>query len=271
MGEPVWTRAALLDAGERSREGDGTGSWHFTAGGDNVQVIRVVVLPEGRRAAEYGRSMLTRGTDGVRPSGLPGPQVLKARVPNWVAELMWWAGKERLDGREMIPGPMDLPVWVDPATGAVIEVHEDSLVNELTPLREEAVWLWKRTESFLAPVRATVGTPGRLARLGGSLVKEWRSAIGEMAADMKSTRPAGERPAGEVEGVSYETWIQVKALLARDEVHPSHVDLFTHFRGVPWGRWAAIDASWTAHAPKAWADYDYLRFKPNGASWELGY
>jgi hypothetical protein len=265
----MWTRAALLDAGERSREGDAYASLHLTVGGSNRQVIRVVALPVGRRAAEYGRSMLTRGTDGVRPSNLPGPQVLTVTVPNWVAEVMWWAGKERHDGRPPIPGPMDLPAWVD-ESGAVT-VGVDALTEELAPLRDEAVWLWKRTESLLAPARAAVGAPGFLARFGGSVLKEWKSAIGEVVADMKSARPAGDRPGGEVEGVGYETWIQVKALLARDEVHPDHVELFAHFRGIPWQRWAAVDAAWTQRAPKEWADYDFLRFKPTGAVWEAGY
>lgn len=268
----LWTRAALLQAAERGHENEYAGSLHLTANGGNRHVVRVVVLPEGRRAAEYGRSMLTRGTDGVRESGLPGPQVVRFTVPNWVAEAMFWAGRERHDGRPPIPGPIDLPVWADPTDGRVVEVHVPTLEQELLPLRDEAIRLWKTTESLGAPIRAAVGTPGLLARFGGSVLKEWKSALGEVVADMKSSRPTDTtRPPGEVEGVGYETWIQVKALLARDEVHPAHIDLFTHFRGIPWQRWPAIDAAWTQRAPKQWADYDFFRFKPVGARWEAGY
>jgi hypothetical protein len=271
MAEPLWTRAAVLHVNERGTGAAFEGSFHLTADGSHVQLAMVKVLPVGRRIGEYGRSMLDRGTDGVRQADLPGAQRVKFTTTNWIAELLWMARKERIDGREEIP-PLDLPVWVDPTDGRVIEVHTDTLEEELRPMRDEGVWLWKRTSSLMSDVRAAAGAPGGLVRLGTSTLREWKKELGGVVADLKSRRPAGDRPAGTVEGVDYETWIQVKALLARDgEVHPRHVDLFTHFRGIPWGRWAAIDASWSAHAPKEWVDYDFIRFKPTGASWEAGY
>ena len=272
-------RAAVLDAAPNAHT-DGASSWHLRQDGLNRIGMSVVVLPEGLYAPALGWTFLTPGSEGWRRYGLPAPQTVIAEVPNWCAELLVWSRRERIDSGERMPGPLDVPVWVD-AGGAVTGVARDQLAQELEPWREAGVRVWKQDHSPLSGVRSAVSAPKGLLRFGGSLIREWKDAIQQEIADLKTSRPmdvprpddASHPP---VEGVGYELWIQIRALLARDEVHPQHVDHFTHFRGVPWGRWAAVEATWQQRAAddprlKAWADYDFMRFKPTGAVWELGY
>jgi hypothetical protein len=281
MSEAVPARAAVLSAVERGSGDSGGGSWHITANGGCRTLLLLAVLPAGRRAPEFGRSLLfpPNSPEG-RQAGLGNSQQVETEVPNWAAEVLFWACKENLSDYQ-VPAPMDVPVWVDPADGAVIEVARDALLEELTPYREAGVKLWKENESPFSSVRKVAGAPKFLARFGGSAVKEWKEALSDLKADMTSSRPMGiDRPNDTthppIEGIGYERWIYVKALLARDEVHPSHVDLYTHYRHIPWQRWPAIDAAWTqreaADPPlQAWADYDFRRMKPTGALWEQGY
>ena len=268
----------MLDAGEHSHL-ENASSYHLTRGGMNRVWMNTVVLPEGLYAPALGWTFLTPGSEGWRRFGLPPAQNAIVEVPNWCATLLFWSRRERIDTGERMPGPLDVPVWVD-ETGAVVEVAREQLAQELEPWRDAGVRIWKQDHALLAPVRTAAGAPKGVLRFAGSLVKEWKGAISEAVADLRTARPAGVRPDDAshppVEGVGYELWIQIRALLVRDEVHPQHVDHFTHFRGVPWGRWAAVDAAWLARVAadpplKAWADYDFLRFKPTGATWELGY
>lgn len=269
----------MLDAAESSHI-ESASSYHLTRGGLNRLWLRMVVLPEGLYAPALGWSFLTPGSEGWRRYGLPQAQNATCEVPNWCAELLIWSRRERIDTGERMPGPLDVPVWID-AAGAVAEIARDQLAEELEPWRDAGVRLWKQDKTLLAPVRTAVSAPKGMLRFGGSLIKEWRGAIGELVADMKNARPmdvprpddASHPP---VEGVGYELWIQIRTLLVRDEVHPQHVDRFTHFRGVPWQRWQAVDDAWLQRVAadprlKAWADYDFIRFRPTGAVWELGY
>ena len=68
------------------------------------------------------------------------------------------------------------------------------------------------------------------------------------------------------------TWVTVTAGLQRDEVIPAAVDGYAAFRGVPAGRWAAVDAAWQQRAatePRvaAWRDFDVAHLAQLGARW----
>ena len=272
MGDATAVRAAVLAANEGGHA-DSRGSWHVRADGGCRTNLALVVLPPGRRAAELGRSLLgfPHGPE-WEAAGLGEPRRVETEVPNWAAELLFWAGRERHDGRERIPGPIDVPVVLDHAAGQIV-VDAQALERELAPLRDEGVKLWKANESPLSSVRKVVSAPKFMGRFAGSFVKEWKDALG----DLKSgdAPPGSPRPDDAthppVEGVGYDHWVRVRAQLARDEVHPSHVDLYTHYRHIPWQRWATIDAAWSARLEAdpqlaAWARHDLARLKPTGAT-----
>lgn len=245
--------------------------------------VAAILLPPGTTAGGYGRTALVPNTPEWRASGLGMPQRVHLRVPQWCAELLHWAGRERLDGGEAVPGPLDLPVWADMATGVVQQVDTDRLVAELGWLKGEGRALWRANTAPLAGVRTAVRAPGVLGRLAGSVVREWREAIGDVVGDLRGTtppRPLGHpRPEdaghGPVEGVAYRTWVTVLAGLEKDRVHPLHLDAYAVHRGVPPGRWPAVDAAWAQRATAdpvlaAWRAYDVHRLTPTGATWEIG-
>src|SRR5688500_4212261 len=74
MTEAVPARAAVLVANELGHE-NSAGTWHLRSDGTCRTVMGLVVLPEGRRAAELGHSIL-QSPDSVewRRAGLGAPQ-----------------------------------------------------------------------------------------------------------------------------------------------------------------------------------------------------
>lgn len=275
-------RAAVLDIGERHTDSDGDSSFSTFRAKANVRLgAAVVLLPPGTRAAALGRGALLPGTPDWVAAGLGSPQKIRLKIPTWAFQILLYAGNERLDdGIPDVPGPIDIPVWADPQTGAILEVDTDTLVKELEPQFELGKKIWKQEDAPLSSVRGLAKAPRALGKFFGSLPKEWSSAIGDMVNDMKGNvppRPVGIPRPGEpnhppVEGVDYRTWVIVKAGLVRDSVHPAHVDAYAEHRGVPKGRWTAVDAAWSQRAEQdpnvqVWSAYDVHRMTPTGTAW----
>lgn len=275
-------RAAVLVSSEQAMTAsDGLDAMpSFSPNSGRSVRTRLVVLPPGIRAAALGRGALRPGAPEWAEAGLGEQQVVESRLPNWAALVLSKAGKDRDFDDHVIPGPIDVPVLTDPATGLVHALDVDALLAEVAPYRETAVRIWKAEDGWLRTPRAVLGAPRSAVHFVRGLGGAWHEALSDLAADLRSEPApgpeAGERPTdeshGPIEGVGYRTWVTVRAGLVRDAVHPTHVEPYATHRGVPPARWAAIDAAWTERAaadPRVgvWSAHDLRRLSPTGARW----
>jgi len=273
-------RAAVLAASERTHPSDGSDPIpRFSATRERDMAAKIVLLAPGVRAAALGRGALRPGMPEWGEAGLGKPQRVEGRLPHWALTVLVYAGDERLIHALEIPGPIDVPVFVDPANGRALALDEEAIAAEVAPFRDTAIRIWKREEGWLRTPRVVLGAPRSAVRFARSMGSSWRDGIAELVTDLRSTPPgpeAGERPSDAshepIEGVGYRTWVAVRAGLVRDEVHPTHVELYATHRGVPADRWPAIDAAWSARAgadPRVgtWSAYDLRRLEPIGARW----
>ena len=98
----------------------------------------------------------------------------------------------------------------------------------------------RQAEGVLGPVKEEVEQAAETIReLPGGLrdtVREWKRGLSELGED----HPAGSP----VEGVGFDAWVEIKATIARESVAPGAQAGFAEGRGVPPGRWGAVDAHW---------------------------
>lgn len=274
----VPARAALAAVVHTARNSDEAQSDSFFSGETWTCAAKVGLLPPGVPAPAIGRGALIPGQPAWAESGLGAPQDVPFRTPAWAYQILFWAGRERAVVKEHeIPGPIDIPVWADPDTGEIVAVDEEGLVAELQPLADLGKRIWKEEDAPLAPVRSALRAPKR----AGGLFKAIKDQVVDLVDDVKAIGDTGAPPPGPrpgppdhppVEGVDYRTWMTVRAGLVRDAVHPTHVEVYAVHRGVPAGRWAAVDAAWQARAGEdatvgAWAAFDQARLEPFGAVW----
>ena len=117
----------------------------------------VVLLPPGVSAPALGMNALIPLTAGWQEAGLGEKQSVDFHVPVWTYELLFWAGRPRLTGTTPeVPGPIDIPVWVIPDTGAVHAVDVDIMVAELQPQIELGKAIFKDEDGVLAEVRTAL-------------------------------------------------------------------------------------------------------------------
>ncbi len=244
-------RAAVLRCGEPGRVGhdDYEPMPRFSSGRDRKVRVTGVMLPPGVRAAAVGRRALP---------GLGDAFTIDVRMPGWAMVVLANAGNERLfDGNE-IPGPMDVPML------GYGELDVPGTVAELEPWRDAALQIWKREEGWLRTPRAVIGAPKSAFHFARSMGTDWKGALGELRTSHPGPEGGGQPDDAShppIEGVSYDTWVEVRGGLRKDTVHPIHVELYATHRGVPPGRWEAVDAAWRQRAAadprlKAWADWD---------------
>jgi hypothetical protein len=278
--QPVTARAAVLASEEQpiSVQGEHGGyddAWPtFSPNHKRDVTTKIVLLQPGNRAAALGRGALREGSPGWVEAGLTGPQRVRTRLPNWMAIVLSHAGKERLFDDNHIPGPIDVPVWVDPASGQVLSIDGPALEQQILQFRELAERIWRDEDGFMRTPRAIVQAPKSAFHFAKGLKKAWGGVVDDIK-DIKNTGapPPGARPATEpIEGVDYRAWVIVKGGLTSDEVHVSHVDLYAGYRGVPAGRWPAVDQQWSARVAQdaalaAWAAFDLRRMSQTGATW----
>ena len=55
-----------------------------------------------------------------------------------------------------------------------------------------------------------------------------------------------------IEGVTFDLWVATQAAIAQHAVAPAEYDAFTSARGIPTGRWAAINAAWQQRIQTDW-------------------
>jgi hypothetical protein len=240
-----------------------------------------VVLPRGTRAAALGRSVLTPATADWAQWQLPAPQGVNTRVPAWCAQLLMNTNGGRLDTIR-VPSALDVPVWVDPTTGKIVDVIHEGIEQELAAYYDLGVQLWKADQSYLSGARSVIEAPKAAKKFFGAIpagIQDLVNDIKSIGGDTNPVPTEHRRPNDEthppIEGVGYQTWITVRSLLVRDDVYPLQVEDFTTFRGVPGGRWAAVDAAWEQRsredpAVAAWMTYDFGHLKVTGAQWQPG-
>jgi hypothetical protein len=265
-----------------SRNSDSASNDTFFAK-ERVQIGAVVgLLPPGVTAAAVGKSALIFGQHYGTDAGVGARQDVRFRAPTWTYQLLFWAGRERGFGQgAQIPGPMDIPVWADPATGRIVDVDVDRMIAELEPQFDVAKRIWKEEDAPMASARTVLKAP----KLAKGLLRKIKDEVGDVVGEIKAigdpgTPPQeGPRPSDAdhppIEGVGYRRWVEVTAGLQRDEVHPSHLEAYTTFRGVPAGRWPAVDAAWQQRAANdgrvaAWRDFDVKHLIQVGARWMDG-
>lgn len=115
--------------------------------------------------------------DGLAVPG--GAQQVHVSLPGWVVTVLYQAGTNEPLAREL-PAAVELPVVYDAATRAVVEVDAEAAASELEPYRSAAVGHFKRTESWLAPLRNVAALPGDAVDAGRGVVRRAKDAIGEM-------------------------------------------------------------------------------------------
>jgi hypothetical protein len=281
--QAVQARAAVAAVNQLARNSDEAANDTFFAK-QKVEIGAVVgLLPPGVSAAAIGRSALIPSMPNWAESGLGARQDVRFHAPIWSYQLLFWAGRERPFGdREPIPGPIDIPVWADPATGQIVAVDVDRLLAELEPQFDLAKDIWKHEDAPLAEVRTVFQSP----KLVKGFLKKVKAEIADVVGDIKDIGNPGGPPADHgsrpdngshppIEGVGYQAWVCVRGGLVMDAVHPTHVEAYTTHRGVPAGRWAAVNAQWEARAAgdpplRAWSAYDIGRMEPLGARWDVG-
>ena len=274
----VPARAAVLAASLISRNQDSASNTLVSATATHHMGVAVVLLPPGVSAPALGMNALIPTTAGWREAGLGEKQSVDFHAPVWTYELLYWAGRERVTrSTPEVPGPIDIPVWVLPDTGAVHAVDVDTLVAELEPQIELGKAIFKDEDGMLAGVRTAVKAP----KMAKGFLKTLRGEVADLVNDIKEIGdthqpPDHPRPTDtghpSIEGVDYRTWVSVKAGLERDRVHATHEDTYLSHRGVPVGRWPAIDAAWQARVDAepplaAWAEFDLHRMGMTGAVW----
>jgi hypothetical protein len=278
--QPVAAWAASLGETHMRVQRKGSGQFlNFKPDESFGVTFAAVVLPPGTRAAALGRSVLTPGTADWQNANLPQPQGVNTRVPAWCAQLLMNVNGGRLDSIK-VPSALDTPVWVDPTDGKIVDVIHEGIEQELAPYYDIAVSLWKADQSHLAPLRAVAETPKMAKRFFGAIpagIQDLVNDVKNIGGDTNPVPVGIARPDDSthppIEGVGYQTWITVRSLLVRDDVHPLQLETFTTWRGVPGGRWAAIDAAWEQRSQQdpavaAWMTYDFGHLKLTGAQWQ---
>jgi hypothetical protein len=271
----VPARAAVAAVNYLARNSDSASNNTFFAK-ERVRMGAVLgLLPPGVSGQAVGKSALIPGQHYWDEAGLGARQDVQFKAPTWIYQLLFWAGRERNFGDGVqIPGPMDIPVWADAATGQIVQVDVDRMIAELEPSFEIAKRIWKEEDAPLAGARTVAKAP----KLAKGLLRKIKEEVGDVVKDVKAIGDTGAppqvgpRPTDAVEGVDYRTWVTVTAGLQRDEVLPTAVDAYTSFRGIPSGRWAAVDAAWQQRAATdpvvaAWRDFDVKHLAQLGARW----
>ena len=132
------------------------------------------------------------------PSEASDQQRVTAHVPNWLRLVLYYAGSN-YGPSEHLPAEVHVPVWIDPASGAIVEVDVDKAAAELAAYRDVAVQEWKETEAPLADVRGAIALPGEAVRAAKGLLSTWRGALSGLRDDGSGAAATGSHSAAEVE------------------------------------------------------------------------
>lgn len=133
--------------------------------------------PEEKRWVETTLA-LTSASDGERvPNAAQG---LRLALPAWVVTILYAAGTNDTIAAELPPS-IDVPVLYDPMSLEIVQVDVDAVCAELRPFRDVAVRHFRRTDSWLAPLRNAIALPGDAIGAGAGVIGAWKAAITDPA------------------------------------------------------------------------------------------
>jgi hypothetical protein len=137
-------------------------------------------------------------------------------APNWVGVII------SQDGTEYV-AHVELPVWIDPSTGRVVEVDVPELVHQLEPKREQLSKIWGLEQGPFADFHQILQLPKTVLKTGkffASLPGEWVGAVKDLVTDLKEESKAPEPLSPEtmpdltqyepVEGIDFDTWVKLR-------------------------------------------------------------
>ena len=124
-------------------------------------------------------SLIPVSADDGRPVA-DGLQGVRQQLPSWVASVLYSAGTNEALASELPPS-IDVPVLYDAASRRIIAIDVDAACAELEPHRDAAVRYFKRTDSWLAPLRNAAALPGDAVAGVKGAAKEWTAAIADLS------------------------------------------------------------------------------------------
>ncbi|MBC8064956.1 MAG: hypothetical protein H7Y17_09010 [Chlorobia bacterium] len=224
---------------------------------DSVSTLGVTVrlLKPGESAQSVGSQYPRLPTTGlIRTSPLPeGCQRLHVNVPNWIHLMV---RQERYIHRIHA----DIPVWVDPAKDRIWRIDKEKLIEEMEPLRNQAIELWERYGMTGGdPSMQTFSAEGDLGGLIGGLLGK----VSEVAHEASNIAQAHSQSKSDflkpdmskhppVEGVDFNKWVEISVALTKNRVAPQNYSQFAESLGAPAGRWEEIDKVWNQRKMTDW-------------------
>jgi len=180
----------------------------------------VRVLKEGETAentAQWQEGTLNFGDErvSVEQAEAEGMYRVQFDAPNWVGVII------SQDGTEYV-AHVELPVWIDPATGRVVGVDVPELVQQLEPKREQLSRIWGLEQGPFADFHQILQLPSTLIKTGkffASLPGEWIGAVKDLAKDLKDNNPNTPLPPdqmpdmaqyGPIQGINFDSWVLMR-------------------------------------------------------------
>lgn len=221
--------------------------------------VTVRLLKPGESAHSVGSRYPRLPISGmIRTSPLPaGCQRLYVNVPNWIHLLV---RQERYIHRLHA----EVPVWVDPNTGRIDQIDKECLIEELEPLRPQALEIWEKwgmtggDPSTQMP-QTTSSDPG--VEVGG-LLGTFLDKISENNQPATAVQSGSQSEADfltpdmsqhpPIEGVDFHKWVQISVALTKNRVSPQDYAAFAESQGAPAGMWDEIDKAWNQRKMTDW-------------------
>jgi hypothetical protein len=181
------------------------------------------------------KSTTTRFTAIVRLDGAPGTCEVSGRLPFWV-------------GWSIVEGDT-IPVLLDRASGRPIDFAAEELERQMTPRldlytaerrRRSSVGYFLREEGLS---KEEFRNANESAKALVKLPRQWKAAAFDKPAPGGGLAP-DDPVLDPIEGVDFDTWVAVQAELVRERIPRKAYDDVAQRRGVPSGRWGAVESAW---------------------------
>ena len=225
---------------------------NFTVNSYSTHIVTLQVLKPGETAESISKipaGAVNFGGPAFTPQEERERNLQRVQfdAPNWVGVIVCSDGMVYYDH-------VELPVWVDPATGKILSVDVPQMLQEMESDRQRASEIWGETDGPFALYFQLKNLPGDLIDTGKMVAKlpgTWLGAVKDMVADMKGNGPPPEplpdhmRPDLDqyppVQGIDYETYALLSA-------KPQKINEL----GIPQQTWLDANKEWTARMMKDW-------------------
>lgn len=220
---PVQTakgRAAVVPRSYKFQIARNVTSNNFTVNSYSTIITTVRVLKDGETAAntaEWLPGTINFGAEkySVEEIEAQGLQRVQFDAPNWVGVIVSTDSGAYIDH-------VELPVWIDTATGRIESVDVPALIEQLEPKREKLSAYWGETEGPFAEIHQLITAPREIIKAGkffASLPGEWIGAVKDLVKDLKTDHDPYEPLPPEqvpdmtqyppVDGVTFHAWAAI--------------------------------------------------------------